>query len=157
MPEERVIRPSLPRRASLKRVPMKRAVSKPKRRVKAKSASQLKKQLDTIFSLYIRAKYQKKCYTCAYTGTNLQNGHWIPRGYMMTRWEEDNCRPQCRNCNVFRHGLPFEFEEHLVKEIGLARVQELKEKRKEVFKTPKSFYTTQIEIFSKKLLELQRS
>lgn len=154
-----VVLPPRKPRTPIKRVKrLSSTTTKPKARVKgkqkAKSISKLKKELDTIFSLYIRAKYSKQCFTCSYTGSALQNGHWIPRQYLATRWEEDNCRPQCRNCNVFRHGLPFEFEERLVKELGLERVNEMKYSRRNHLKLNREFYTTNIWLYQEKVKQL---
>jgi len=121
-------------------------LKKPRKKVsrgKLRTLSKLKKDLDTVFSLYIRAKFQKKCYTCPYIG-QLQNGHFVPRQYLATRWEEDNCRPQCRNCNVFRHGYILEFEERLSNELGAKRVQELKDARNQVLRLNRAFYETEI-------------
>jgi hypothetical protein len=147
-------------RKPLKRVPMKRVVSgiksgtkrlskgkidgnKKVSKRKPPTLSKLKKELDRVFSLYIRGKYEKKCYTCEYVGM-LQNGHFVPRQYLAVRWDEDNCRPQCRNCNVFDHGKPFEFEERLVKELGATRVQEIKDARNGIVKLNRAFYEENI-------------
>ena len=73
------------------------------------------KQLDTIFSLYIRHKYSKnglcECFTCGrqYPIKKIQNGHFMSRGSYSTRWSEDNCRPQCYGCNVMQQGKQYEF------------------------------------------------
>lgn len=82
-------------------------VKKPKK----KTTSQLKKKLDEIFSRYIRLKHSKddgksSCYTCGVEKhwRELQNGHFISRSYLATRFNEDNCRPQCVGCNVFGGG-----------------------------------------------------
>lgn len=144
------------KRTALKRAPVKRVVSgiksAPKKAVqgqikpnkkKPPTLSKLKKELDRVFSIYIRSKYEKKCYTCEYVGM-LQNGHFVPRQYLAVRWDEDNCRPQCRNCNVFDHGKPFEFEERLVKDLGAARVQEIKDARKGIVKLNRAFYVENI-------------
>lgn len=124
-----------------------------KRRKKGKSLSSYKKELDSVFSKYVRAKYQKTCYTCEFTGV-LQNGHFVPRQYLAVRWEEDNCRPQCMNCNVFRHGKPLDFEERLVQELGAARVQELKDARKQLVRLNADFYRRKIAEYQQLLKDL---
>lgn len=96
------------------------------------SSAKLKKELDRVFSLYIRAKYPKVCYTCGKQGGTLQNGHFVARNYLATRFEEDNCRPQCVGCNMFGNGKPLDFEEHLIKELGAKRVNQVKRMRHEI-------------------------
>lgn len=78
----------------------------------------LKDKLDTLFSEYIRLKYCNydgfvKCVTCPYIENKkqpsafrfwkdkMQNGHFMPRNKMNTRFEEKNCHPQCENCNLW--------------------------------------------------------
>jgi hypothetical protein len=33
-----------------------------------------------------------------------------------TRWDEDNCRPQCYGCNVMKQGMQYEYGKRLGKE-----------------------------------------
>jgi hypothetical protein len=120
---------------------------------KPKSTAKLKKELDSIFSKYIRAKYPKKCYTCGRTGT-LQCGHFISRSYLATRFSEDNCRPQCVGCNIFGNGKPLDFEEHLIKEIGAKKVAELKRKRHEITILSNDWYEKKISHYSLLLTQL---
>ncbi len=91
--------------------------------MKTKSISQLKKQADKNFSLYIRKKYadwkdQVRCYTCDKTFPlkEIQNGHFVSRTYTNLRWSEKNCRPQCVSCNVFKRGAMDEFATRLERE-----------------------------------------
>lgn len=92
------------------------------KKVKKKTISQLKKLLDKIFSIFIRTKYAKngyvQCYTCGVTKpiSEMQCGHFISRSYLATRYDEDNCRPQCVGCNVFGNGKPVEFARRLEEE-----------------------------------------
>lgn len=132
-----------------KTVPRKRVVKK----VKAVPISRLKRSLDAIFSIYIRTKYGKTCYTCGGSGT-LQCGHFISRSYLATRWDESNARPQCIGCNIWGHGKFLDFEEHLVRELGIERVQELKDARKQLIKPTRKFYTDLILLYTEKVKEL---
>lgn len=108
--------------------------------MKKKTTSQLKKELDKWFSLYIRNKYAKNgmctCYTCGAVKDikHIQNGHFVSRSYLATRFDEDNCRPQCVGCNLFGGGKPFEFEERLKKEIGEEKVEAMKRRRNDITK-----------------------
>ena len=89
---------------------------KQKKPAKKPVRSKLVKKLDVIFSQYIRNKYANKrgmvkCFTCdrEYEVKNIQNGHFQSRRSYATRWEEDNCRPQCLKCNMYDQGRQYEF------------------------------------------------
>lgn len=121
--------------------------------MKKKTQSQLKKELDRVFSIYIRAKFPKVCYTCGGRGKTLQCGHFISRIYLATRWSEDNCRPQCVGCNLWGDGKPLDFEENLKKELGSKKVETMKKSRHQILKLTPSWYEEKIAYY-KGLLEL---
>ena len=52
----------------------------------------------------------------------IQNGHYMSRRYMSTRFDEDNCRPQCVACNIYNQGNAQMFRRGLVAQIGEKRV-----------------------------------
>ena len=137
----------------LKRI--KRPLDKSKRKKgKPVPLSRLKRKLDQVFSLYIRAKYPKKCYTCGKPNCTLQCGHFIPRTYLATRWEEMNCRPQCVGCNIWGRGQLLDFEEKLTNEIGATKVAFLKEIRKQVWKLNRAWYEEKIAYYNDLLAHL---
>ena len=81
------------------------------RNKKTKTRSQLVKELDTIFSRYIRLSnvdynWLCKCITCwaKVHWKNIQNWHFITRGNYKYRRREDNCFPQCMPCNIYKSG-----------------------------------------------------
>lgn len=115
-----------------------------KRLAKPRSMAKLKKELDRVFSIYIRAKYHKSCYTCGKTAVTLQCGHFIPRTYLATRWEEMNCRPQCVGCNIFGNGQLLDFEERLTEELGEDVIIGMKQSRHKITKLSPSWYEEQI-------------
>lgn len=39
----------------------------------------------------------------------MQNGHFMSRLYLGTRFDPRNCRPQCVGCNMYGGGKPAEF------------------------------------------------
>lgn len=125
---------------------------------KPKTQSQLKKELDSVFSRYIRAKYAKNgivsCFTCSVKNpvAEMQNGHWIPRNNLATRFSEENCRSQCVGCNIFNKGRPDVFAVNLIKE-GIDIVT-LQQSRYRVFKVDSIWYQNQIEIYKQKIKEL---
>lgn len=143
--------------------PLKSNTSGNKRTSKAKlkTATKLKKELDAIFSLYIRNKYADdmgnvECYTCnkIFTVKTIQNGHFVTRQYLATRWHENNCRPQCFGCNGFGGGKPLDFEERLKKELGGDYVEEMKASRHQSLKLDRHWYEEQIAIYKEKLANL---
>ena len=138
------------------RTPAKRAkltskTIKPKRanksKVKTKTQAQLKKELDTIFSIYIRQKFSKECYTCLKVTDTLQCGHFISRQYLTTRWDENNCRPQCVGCNIFGNGKPLDFEERLKKELGSNFVENMKASRHISLKLDRHWYVDKLAFY----------
>lgn len=104
---------------------------------KEKTKTWYKKKLDSVFSRYIREKYEKdgklRCYTCPHIGTvkTMQCGHFVPRQHMSTRWDEDNCRPQCYACNMLYNGQPSTFAVRLDAE-KKGTVKRLEKKRHEI-------------------------
>lgn len=80
---------------------------------------------DRAFSLYIRLSYADfqgfvRCYTCEaiLPWQEAECGHFVSRGHLATRYDEQNCRPQCRSCNEYRGGMLESFEEHLRFDLG---------------------------------------
>lgn len=89
-----------------------------------KSAAKLKKELDAIFSKWVRLSYADSmgyvlCYTCGVKKfwKQIQNGHFISRQYLAIRFDPRNCRPQCIGCNLFGNGKQVEFAAKLEQEI----------------------------------------
>ncbi len=119
------------------------------------TTGKLKKKLDQIFSKYIRAKFPKYCYTCNKPSDKLQCGHFVSRQYLATRWDEDNCRPQCWGCNGFGHGQLLDFEDNLINEIGLKKVKQLKLARHQTLKLDREWYEEKISTVSLLLAELE--
>jgi hypothetical protein len=118
---------------TLKKMPWKKKRAA-KRKNKPKTMTWYKKEADRLFSLYIRTKYSDaegniKCFTCPTIRPlkKMQNGHFVSRRYLGTRYDERNCRPQCWYCNShgYGNGRPVEFAEGLKKEYGESIVDEL--------------------------------
>lgn len=101
---------------------MKRAIpAKPKVRLprgtktpqKRASLPKLKKELDRVFSLFVRQRGAEPngltaCVTCGRVAhwKEMDAGHYVPRQDLATRWHERNVWPQCRPDNAFRGGEP---------------------------------------------------
>ena len=118
------------------------------------SLSKWKHELDRVFSLWVRKNHPAVCYTCGASGKTLQCGHFVARSYLATRFDEDNCRPQCVGCNMFGGGKPLDFEENLRAEIGDKRVDDLKQRRHKITKTTAQEYERLIEYYAELLTEL---
>lgn len=98
---------------------------KPLSGVKVKRKTDLVKKLDKVFSEYIRLKHSNnngycRCISCGkiHYWKEIQNGHYMSRRYMSTRFDENNCRPQCVACNIFNQGNAQMYRRGLIAEIG---------------------------------------
>jgi len=91
--------------------------------MKQRKRSTVVKELDKVFSLYIRQRNANldgfaECFTCGRSNhwKKLQCGHFMSRARYSTRWDEENCRPQCYGCNVMQQGQQYIFAQNLDKE-----------------------------------------
>lgn len=163
----------------MKRTPLKRRTPlKPKKKenifeakeVKTKkklpnkpSRSKLIEKLDNIFSKYIRIKYSNHgychCISCGriHSWKDIQNGHYMSRRYLSTRWSEDNCRPQCVACNIFNQGNIQAYRVALIKEIGEQRVNLIEARaRQETCKYSEFELTTMIDHYTKEVKRIAK-
>jgi 5-methylcytosine-specific restriction endonuclease McrA len=114
--------------------------------------------LDKVFSEYIRRRYAKngiaECVTCGKKDhwKNLQAGHFMSRKHYATRWDEENVEVQCMACNVYRYGEQYLFAKHL----GEEKADELLAKSRTMVKLKDWELQDMIEIYKKKLLELEQ-
>ena len=96
----------------------------------------LVKELDTVFSQFIRLRFAvneiAECVTCGKKDhwKKLQNGHFMSRSNYSTRWNEYNCQVQCVGCNVYRSGEQYKYSQYL----GNKLAEELYIKSKEIVK-----------------------
>jgi len=106
--------------------------------------TKLVKNLDTIFSQYIRRVNSTDeiatCFTCGKQDhwKKLQNGHFQSRRHYATRWDELNCQVQCAGCNVFKYGEQFIFSQNLDKVFGEGTSTELHQKANQTIKITNS-------------------
>lgn len=130
------------------------------RRLKKPTVAKLKKELDILVSKFVRyssviGEYGK-CYTCGLVRPKmeLQCGHFISRQYNGTRYDLDNLRTQCVNCNVWRRGNIAFFSANLLEELGKERFDALIKRGR----TLKQFFvpelTEKIEEYKKMLKEI---
>ena len=74
---------------------------------KKKSTATLIRKLDEVFSMYIRLRDSQafghrafRCISCGQVKPfdQMDCGHFVGRTHMATRFDEDNCHGECRNC-----------------------------------------------------------
>ena len=121
------------------------------RKLEMKTIPQLQNTLWPEFARYIKVLHPARCYTCdkplRLGDRDCQAGHFIPRTYSPTKFEEDNVRPQCSRCNEFFAGKPVEFERRLRNEIGDEAVEALKRKSTDKWKWSRTYLITKIEYY----------
>ena len=119
--------------------------------------STLVKNLDSVFSQYIRLRYAKneiaECYTCDKKDhyKKLQAGHFASRRHYSTRWNEYNVQVQCYSCNIGMQGLQFEFGKRLNKEYGDGFAEKLLIESKQVVKFTDNDLKDMIQHYKNKL------
>jgi hypothetical protein len=98
-----------------------------------KTAAQLIKLLDRIFSRYVRLKAADenglcRCVSCGKYHNwkhKIQAGHFIPRTKHRTRFDETNVHPQCEYCNKWLSGNPGGYAEYMMKTYGVGHIEKL--------------------------------
>lgn len=150
----------LKRTTPLKKTPIKRKPWVKKAEKAGMSKPKLIKELDAWFSRYIRLKYSDsrgycRCISCGkvYFWKEIQNGHYMSRRYMSTRFSEDNCRPQGVECNIFNQGAIQMYRRALIKEIGEQRVDLIELRARQENKNWSLFELKQLIEYYKKEVE----
>lgn len=119
-----------------------KAASKPRKPLKrAKISAQSKsyrtqqiKKADRIFSKYIRLRHAvnefARCVTCGRIDHYkfMQNGHYISRRVMATRYDEQNCNVQCSYCNETLSGNLKKYKAYLERTYGAGIIIHLQQK-----------------------------
>jgi len=129
-----------------------------------KSISKLKKELDTIFSLYIRLRESNEfgmvqCFTCGcvkHYKKGMQNGHFQSRTFLSTRFDEVNCQPQCVGCNMFKQGEQYKFALALDGKYGEGTAQELQYLSKQTVKFTRVDYEEKISYYKSIVKNLKK-
>lgn len=96
------------------------------------TVSRLKKKLDALVSEYVRRRGsddmdRARCVSCGLIGpwNTLQNGHYVSRSNLNTRWDLRNCHIQCVGCNVFKKGNYPAYTKYLLEQNGEKWLQTL--------------------------------
>ena len=123
---------------------------------KQKTLSWYKKELDKIFSRYIRWRDDGQCFTCPKKDDpkRMQNGHFNPRQYLKTRYDERNNNCQCYACNMLYGGQPATYAIRLEAKYGQGIVAELESGRHMPVKLDIIWYEDKISFYKQKLEEM---
>lgn len=150
-------RRKMPSRRVFKAKVRKVAVRKKKRPTRSK----LVKELDRVFSLWVRLSRADEhgmvvCYTSGIKvhWSKIQNGHYISRSVYSLRWSEDNCRPQSFAENIMKHGNPITYRENLVKELGELKVKFTEELRHTLFRPSDEWLQEKIAFYTEAVSNL---
>ena len=128
-----------------------------------KTISKLKKELDTIFSLYIRLRESEEglvqCFTCgkvSHYKSGMQNGHFQSRKHLSTRWDEENCQVQCVGCNMFKAGEQYKFSVALDSKYGEGTAEELELLARTIMKVSRIDYEDKISYYKEAVDKLKK-
>ena len=108
---------------------------KEKKKIKRENNTRLlKKELDRVFSIYIRQRDKGVCFTCGdkKDWQKQQNGHYIKRSNMSLRYSEVNCHCQCVRCNIFLKGCYPEYSEQLMYKYGVDIISKLNKEGRDI-------------------------
>ena len=106
-------------------------VGRPRKRKKVKT---LRAELDKWFSRWVRLRDGGVCFTCGRKDEpkRMQCGHFVPRQYLATRYDPENCHCQCYVCNILYGGQPSAYACNLDRYHGVGTALRLESKRREV-------------------------
>lgn len=128
---------------------------------KQKSRSKLVKDLDAVYSKYIRLSKLTNgsnniCVCCGKEENwkKMQNGHYCSRTHYNTRWMDMNCHPCCIGCNVFKSGNYPEYTRYMLEVYGAEALKELIAESKKIIKISNYEIEEQIEKYTKIVNEL---
>ena len=125
--------------------------------VTVKKKIDLKAKLDRVFSMYIRLRdsreFDFKAFRCISCGRILpfekaDNGHYINRQHMSTRFDEMNCNAQCSHCNRFQEGNMQGYRNGLIRKYGEQKVVLLEMKKNTIRKFSDFEYEQLIKYYS---------
>lgn len=97
---------------------------------------EIKRIADRLFSKVIRLRYADEngdcvCATCGrkHGWKEMDNGHYVRRDVLTTRWDDRNCHPQCTYCNKYRNGEESLHLIYIMEKYGKEVADELLKKR----------------------------
>lgn len=126
----------------------KKAILKEKERKQKKLAQKrfsrqsMTRELDRLFSLYIRLRDRwNPCITCwrPYSET-FQCWHFLSRRFLATRWDEKNAHGQCPWCNMLSGWEQYKHSIFVDQKYGPWTAEELLKKAQAVTRLPDEFF-----------------
>lgn len=122
---------------------------------KPKALAKWKKELDAVFSKFIRQRDDGQCFTCPKKDhwKSMQNGHFVPRQYLSLRFDERNCNCQCYACNMLYNGQPSLYAVNLKRKYGDSIIEELESVRLKETKLDANWYVDKIKYYQSLLVE----
>jgi hypothetical protein len=128
-----------------------------------KTIPMLKREAQTSFNAWIRARSKAEGHVCISCGSELdwdgRRGGMVDAGHLRSvgaadhlRYNPDNCWAQCKHCNRDLSGNVIAYRMGLVQRIGLARVETL-ENNNEVHKWTRDELRCIREIYRSKIKE----
>jgi len=126
---------------------------KKQKKPKKMTVTKAKKEADKWFSLYIRRRDQGQCFTCPKKGeiVEMQDGHYISRNHLNTRYDEQNNHCQCVGCNVFKAGNMPAYTLALMNKYGDDIIKELFARGQKIKAMKVADYQEIIEVYKNKL------
>ena len=86
----------------------------------------------------------------------MQNGHFQSRSFLSTRFNEENCQPQCVGCNMFKQGEQYKFALALDSKYGEGTAQELESLARITVKLTRVDYEDSIRYYKSAVEKLKK-
>jgi hypothetical protein len=106
--------------------------------MKKLTVSKAKANAWKAFSKWIRlrdtTKLGTQCYTCLkyFPIEKMHAGHYIAGRSAVNLFNEINCHAQCPMDNIYKHGDPITYREHLIQEYGEEVIKTLEAHRHDI-------------------------
>lgn len=121
---------------------------------KSKSRKSIVKELDKVFSEYIRLR-DRQCFTCG-SKKDLQCGHLFSRVAFSTRWDERNANAQCKSCNLKHEYNPHVYTKKYIETYGFEQYNQVFQEYNKIKKFRDYELLELIEFYQNKLEKLKR-
>lgn len=138
-------------------------IPKGQKKAKKPTLARLKRDLDTLWSIWVRRKDAKgglaTCVSCGAVKRwqEQQCGHFVSRVHLATRFLDQNCAVQCFSCNVLRGGNYVEYAVWIEANWGWQTIRDLREMKHTTLKISRSGYEERIAEVRGKLAELDEA